>query len=300
MARALLIANPVAARTSPDVAETVSRVFRAAGWQIDIRETTSPEDSRTFARDAVTAGFDLVAVFGGDGTTMQAAASLVDTGVPLGLVPGGTGNVLAGNLRIPLGPVQAAELILRGRSRAIDLGRIERDDGPHYFAVACGAGADARVMGGTDPDTKRRLGIGGYFNTLFRVLPQIRSTRFAVTVDGVRIEAQAAVVLVLNCAEVIPPLVRIGPEARIDDGVLDVLFVSADSPWQAVRGVWRAMANVMFETGETGYLRYARGREITIEADPIEPVQFDGDLAGSTPVTAVVQPGALRVMAPEP
>ncbi|MCC7131047.1 MAG: hypothetical protein IT352_00280, partial [Gemmatimonadales bacterium] len=77
-------------------------------------------------------------------------------------------------------------------------------------------------------------------------------------------------------------------------------FVSADTPWEAVRGVWRAMANVMFETGETAYLRYARGREITIEADPIEPVQFDGDLAGSTPVTAVVQPGALRVMAPEP
>lgn len=299
MARAILIANPVAARTSPDVADTVRRMFKAAGWQIDVLETATPDDARRFAREGVGAGADVVAVFGGDGTTMQAAASLVGTEVTLGLVPGGTGNVLAGNLRIPIGPVQATELILRGRGRRIDLGRIERSGVPHYFAVACGAGADARVMGGTATASKRRLGIGGYFDTMFRVLPEIRSAPFAVTVDGERIETHAALVMVLNCGEMIPPLVRVRREALIDDGVLDVILIAADSPWQAMRGLWRTMANVAFETGETGYLRYARGREITIEAEPPEPVQFDGDAVGTTPVTAVVQPGALRVMAPE-
>ena len=299
MARCVLITNPVASRTSPDVADTVVRKFRAAGWSIDLLETRRPEDSRAFAAEAVAAGTDVVAVFGGDGTTMQAAAALVGTDVTLGLVPGGTGNVLAGNLRIPPRPVQAAELILRGRPRRIDLGRIERSDGFHYFGVACGAGADALVMGGTPTEAKRRYGIGGYFDALFKLIPAIRSTRFTVTVDGKPLSMEAATVMVLNCGELIPPVVRARREARPDDGIFDVIALAADSPWEAVRGVTRALANVVLETGETGYVRYARGREVTIEADPPEPVQFDGDLAGTTPVTAVIQPGVLRVVAPE-
>src|SRR5262245_5748825 len=149
MARAVLISNPVAARTHPAVAQAVSRVFRANGWGIDVRETDAPGDAHRFATEAVTGGTDVVAVFGGDGTTMQAARALVGSEVTLGLVPGGTGNVLAGNLRVPASPVAAAELIVRGNRRRIDLGRLEREDGLHYFGVACGAGADAKVMGGT-------------------------------------------------------------------------------------------------------------------------------------------------------
>jgi diacylglycerol kinase family enzyme len=89
---------------------------------------------------------EMVAVFGGDGTTMQAAGALVGTDVQLGLIPGGTGNLLAGNLRVPASPARAAEILLAGCERRLDLGRVERDDGIHYFAVACGAGYDARVM----------------------------------------------------------------------------------------------------------------------------------------------------------
>ncbi|MGE0441106.1 MAG: diacylglycerol kinase family protein [Gemmatimonadales bacterium] len=300
MARVLLISNPVAGRHDAEVADTVRRTFAAAGWQVDWRQTVGPRDANRFAADAVGAGVDVVAVLGGDGTTMQVAAALAGTNVTLGLLPGGTGNVLAGNLRIPPAPVPAAELILRGRSRVIDLGRIERDDGPHYFGVACGAGADARVMGGTDSEEKKRLGIGGYFNALFRVIPTIRSAWFKITVDGDVLEGRASLAMVLNCGEMIPPLVRVRREAVPDDGLFDVLAIAADTPWEVARGFWRALTNVFLDTGETAYLRYARGREVTIETDPVEPVQYDGDLAGTTPVTAVIQPHVLRVMAPEP
>jgi diacylglycerol kinase family enzyme len=201
---------------------------------------------------------------------------------------------------VPTGPVQATELILTGRSRPIDLGRIERTSGPQYFAVACGAGADARIMGGTRADSKRRFGIGGYLNTMLKVLPEIRSTRIRLTVDGELIDGEAAVVLILNCGELIPPLVRVRREAVPDDGLFDLIALAADTPWQVVRGVWRAIQNVMLGTGETGYLWYARGREITIETDPPQPVQFDGDPDGETPVTAVIQPGVIRIMAPQP
>ncbi len=299
MARVVLISNPIASRTTLELADTVLRTFRAGGWAADWLETVGPLDARRFAEEAVRGGADVVAVLGGDGTTIQAGAGLVGTGVPLGLIPGGTGNVLAGNLRIPPGPIQAAELILRGRSRPIDLGRLDRADGAHYFGVACGAGADARVMGGTPTDIKRRIGIGGYFSTLFEHLPTIRSSPFRITIDGETTESRAALVLVLNCGEIIPPFIRVSAAAVPDDGWFDVLVFGMDSPWQGIRGLVRVLANVALDTGETGYLRYGRGREITIEAASPQPVQFDGDVIGETPVTAIMQPSALQVMAPE-
>jgi diacylglycerol kinase (ATP) len=298
MARALLLMNPIATRTHPTAAAAVQAVFRKAGWQTDLVETVAPGDSYAFSRRAVEDGTDVIAVFGGDGTTMQVARALVGTDVTLGLVPGGTGNVLAGNLRIPMNPVRAAELLVRGRPRRIDLGRLERSDGIHYFGVACGAGADARIMGGTATHEKRRWGIGGYFATLFRQLPLIRSSDYAMEVDGKAIHFRAALAMVLNCGELIPPLVRVRREARPDDGLLDLLVVAADSPWQCARGVFRAIQNTYFGTGETPYLMYGQGREITIRTAAPEPVQYDGDVMGETPVTATVVPGALCVVAP--
>ena len=298
MARALLITNPVAARTKVGRTAAVSRVFRAARWQVDLAETVGPGDARRLAVLGVASGVDAVVVFGGDGTTMQAAAALIGTEVPLGLIPGGTGNLLAGNLRISSRPVLAAQTVTRGHCRRIDLGRLERADGVHYFAVGCGAGADARVMGETRAAAKRRWGLGGYVATLLKALPEIRSSRCEITVDGRRFEAPAAVTLVLNCGEVIPPVLRVGADVALDDGMLDLIALAADTPWQCIRGVWRVLQNVVLGTGPTAYLASARGCEITIVSEQVQPVQFDGDVAGTTPVTVTVAPGALRVMVP--
>ncbi|HEU4524908.1 MAG TPA: diacylglycerol kinase family protein, partial [Gemmatimonadales bacterium] len=101
MSRALLITNPAAARTQQRAVEAVMRVMRGAGWTAEVLATGGPGDARRIAEYGVSEGVDVVAVFGGDGTTMQAAAALVGTEVALGVIPGGTGNLLAGNLRIP-------------------------------------------------------------------------------------------------------------------------------------------------------------------------------------------------------
>lgn len=298
MARALLITNPAAARTTPGRSHAVHRVLMASGWRVDVAETAGPGDARHLAALGVVEGVDAVVVFGGDGTTMQAAAALAGTDVPLGLVPGGTGNILAGNLRIPSRPVPAAQLISRGRTRRIDLGRVERPDGTHYFAVACGAGADARVMGGTASTEKRRWGIGGYLATLARVIPEVRSTECTIAVDGRTFEAPATVALALNCPEMIPPVLKVMDRVALDDGVLDLLVLAADGPWQCARGLWRVIQNVVVGTGPTRYLTYARGSEIRIEADEVLPVQFDGDVAGTTPLAIQAVPRSLSVMVP--
>ena len=297
MARALLITNPVAARTNENTPRLVAHYLKSAGWTIDVAATTGPGDARELARQGVESGVDVVAVFAGDGTTMQAAASLVGTEVPLAFIPGGTGNLLAGNLRIPANPARAARILMAGRRRRIDLGRVVLPDDEHYFGVAVGAGVDAQVMGSTAAADKRRWGIGAYWASTFRALSGLRSTPCRITVDGEAFEVRAALVLIMNCGEMIPPLIRVRPEITVDDGLLDLVAVTADSAWEGIRGLGRVVLDgrrVLIR--ESSYLRYARGTRITVEPAEPMPVQFDGDPVGVTPFTAEVVPGSLVVM----
>lgn len=298
MPRVLLIANPAAARTRPHSVETVMRAFAAAGWRADVAATAGPGDARRLAAQGVADGAEVIAVLGGDGTTMQAAAALVGTDVPLGVIPGGTGNLLAGNLRIPTAPARAARVLVAARPKPFDLGCMERPDGLHYFAVACGAGYDARVMAGTLSHHKRRWGMAAYVATTLRLIGQIRSTPHVITIDGVEYDANAAMVLVANCGEVIPPWVRLGSGIRPDDGLLDVVVLRANNFSQSVRAVWDLLREAPDVDGLDTYVGYARGREIRVETDSPQPVQLDGEGGGETPFTAVVVPHAIRVLAP--
>jgi len=296
--RVLFITNPAAARTRPRSVDAVMRTLGSAGWDAELAATTGPGDARRLAAEGVASGMDVVAVFGGDGTTMQAAASLVGTGVSLGVIPGGTGNLLAGNLRIPAAPARAAQALVSARPRPFDLGRMERADGLHYFAVACGAGYDARVMAETASEQKRRWGMAAYVATTLRLMGELRSTDHVITIDGVDYDANAAMVLVANCGEVIPPYVRLGAGIRPDDGLLDVVVIRANNFGQSLRAVWDLLRMAPDVEGLDTYVGYARGREIRVVSDPVHPVQLDGEPGGATPFTATIVPRAITIMVP--
>jgi undecaprenyl-diphosphatase len=272
--------------------------LRGAGWEVEGHATSGPGDARRLAAYGVVEKVDVVAVFGGDGTTMQAAAALVGTDVVLGVIPGGTGNLLAGNLRIPASPSRAAKALVRATPRLFDLGRMERPAGPQYFAVACGAGYDARVMAGTLSQHKRRWGMAAYAATTLRLMSELRSTLHSITIDGVAYEANAAMVLVANCGEVIPPFVKLGPGIAPDDGLLDVVVVRADNLGQSLHAVWDLLRLAPGELGQNAYVSHIRARQVTVDTDSAQPVQLDGEPGGSTPFTATVVPGAIRIMTP--
>ena len=295
MPRALVIINPAAARTRAASVSAVMAALKAGGWEAEALATGGPGDARTLAEYGVRDEVDVVAVFGGDGTTMQAAAALVGTDVTLGVIPGGTGNLLAGNLRIPASPARAAEVIVRGRPKRFDLGRMERPGGMQYFAVACGAGYDARVMAGTASAMKHKWKFAAYVATTFRLLDELKVARHYITVDGVEYEAEAAMVLVANCGEVIPPFIRLRSGITPDDGMLDVIVLRATNVLESVRAIWH-LVRERPEQGE--FIRYGRGREVRVVTDPIEPVQLVGEPGGVTPFTATVVPGAIRIMVP--
>jgi undecaprenyl-diphosphatase len=297
MTRALVITNPAAARTAKGSVRDLLDTLKRAGWSVEDLATGGSGDARRMAEAAVREHLDVVVVFGGDGTTMQAASALVGTPVHLGIIPGGTGNLLAGNLRIPASPAAATRTLLGARVRCIDLGRMDRDDGVHYFAVACGAGYDARVMGETQRVQKRRWGMGAYVATTLRLLSQLKNLPFRIRVDGESFEAVGCMALVANCPEVIPPYVRLRRSISPEDGLLDALVVRADSLASSVHAAWDILREGRAAGGEDR-LWYRQGREITIECDTTQPVQLDGELGGESPFTVSVVPGALNILAP--
>jgi diacylglycerol kinase family enzyme len=274
----------------------VRETLRAGGWTVDLLATNGPRDARRFAEEARKEGVDVLVCYGGDGTAMQIAAAIQGTGIPLGLVPGGTGNLLVGNLRLPRKPADAARAILRGKPKLVDLGVVERADGSHYFAVAGGAGFDAVVMAATRAAAKQRWKVGAYWATTLATLPQVHSVPYRLTVDGQTHTAPAAVVLVANCGEMIPPLFRLGPKVAPDDGWLDVVAVRADGVFDGVL----ALLDILRQAGSgagTERIFKARGRVIKVEAvDAPRPVQLDGESAGETPFEARLLPGALAVL----
>ncbi|MGH7537418.1 MAG: diacylglycerol/lipid kinase family protein [Gemmatimonadales bacterium] len=294
MPRALLISNPAAARTDARAVTAVRETLRGAGWTVEVAATAASGDARRLAERGRVEGFDALLCYGGDGTAMQIAAAIVGSGIPLGLLPGGTGNVLAGNLRLPRNPIRAARAILRQVPLAIDLGAVERADGMHYFAVCCGAGFDATLMGRTNAASKRRWRRAAYVSQALAALPQVTSVRHRVTIDGTENCFDAAMVLVCNCADLMPPMLRLHPDIRPDDGVLDVVALRANGAWQSMSAFLELYRGARPSGGDRVW--FARGRAVRIEVETGSiPTQLDGELVGTTPIEANLLPHALRV-----
>lgn len=295
MRRALLIFNPAAARSEAEVLRAISRTLAAEGWDVEIAGTTRPGSAGELAQQAIEDGVDRIAVYGGDGTATDVFRGAVGHDVPVGLIPGGTGNLLAGNLRLPRDPVKAARVVAQGVPRRIDLGRVPREDGERYFAVACGTGVDAAVMAGATTKAKRRWGMGAYVAQTMRSLGDLKAVPHRITADRATIDTPATMVLVANCGEMMPPYVRIRDEVVLDDGVLDVVVVNAATVMQGLDVLWRALAG---RVQSSPYVRFVRARQVTVETEQPRPMQLDGETAGVTPFTAKVMPAAIRILVP--
>ena len=295
MKSVLLIYNPVAARTSISVLESIKRVFSSAGWQVTVADTRHVGDAEDLARNGVAEGADVVAVYGGDGTTIQAVGGMMGTGTPLGLLPGGTGNLLAGNLRLPRSPVKCAEVIVKGKPHPIDLGRLSIGGKERYFSVGCGAGFDAEIMTGTTEAAKKRFGMAAYVAKTLEVLGNLETVPHRITIDGDTRELDATCVLVVNCGEIIPPILKLKKDISLRDGLLDVVVLSPTGYMESLGVVWQMLSG---RANGQGQLQYAQGKVVEVETDRPQPVEMDGEGAGRTPFTAEAIPNGIEVYLP--
>lgn len=236
--------------------------------------------------------YDAVFTLGGDGTVMEVIGTLANRAVPIGVLPGGTGNLIARVLEIPLAIGDAVDALLDGDEAQIDLGSING----HRFAFAAGVGVDARMVETTSTALKGRFGVLAYFWTGGRAALKQERFRVRATVDGVVHERNAMMVMVANFGAVFRDLITLGPGIRQDDGLLDLCVFSPKGLRDSFRITWRLLRKD-FRTDPC--MLYTAGQRIRIETDPPRSVQADGDLVGMTPFDVVVEPLAAHVLVPQ-
>ena len=278
------------------VAET-RQLLEAAGWKVESRVVKRKSALRGHAADAVKAGVDVVVAVGGDGAVLQVVNSLAETKVALGIVPKGTGNLLAGNLGIPHQLDDAVKILVDGHHRRIDLGRVAVDGNDLYFAVACGVGFDARVMATTDTAQKRRIGKLAYVVAAMRQTQHVRDVSHELTLDGTRTRSKAAQVFIANFGAM-GTLIKPRREIQPDDGLLDVIVVRAPGPLRGVLAGLEALSQRDLGSTGGGHVFRTQAKEIRIETRRRRLVETDGSVIGSTPIVVSIRPAALTVIEP--
>jgi diacylglycerol kinase family enzyme len=271
------------------------------GWRAPVwLETTAEDPGRSQTRQALADGASEVIAFGGDGTARVVAEILARTGVPMGLLPAGTGNLLARNLGIPPNRLESSlHIALTGRDRTIDVGHVEIASGPdeeprqEAFLVMTGLGFDAEVMAGTDPHLKQRIGWVAY---VVAGAARLRGRRTPVTmqVDGGPLEQRRIRAIVVGNVGMLQGGIQLMPGAVPDDGWLDVVVVSPRS----ILG-WLSVTGAVITRRSHATVEHFRCRTIEIHAEKPLYAQLDGDPAGTAQVLkASVDPLALVIRVP--
>ncbi len=291
--RGLLIYNPTAGQRDRRAAmRRVAEGVRERGLELVNAPTNGPGHATEIVRSFLPTGLDVVAVCGGDGTISEAACGLAGSGVPLALLPGGTSNVLARELSIPLDLESATALLFDGVARPVRL--LLANERP--FLLWAGVGLDARIMGRTLPLLKRTLGRIGIFFTVAREFFRYEFPRLEVTVDGDRHEATFAVVC--HARRYAGDWI-IAPEAALDSEEMDVLLFEGRDRWKFF-SLFRQI-----QLGKSGHLarglaRTVRGRSVSIrslENYAIE-VQVDGDCILETPIRCRAAVETVSILVP--
>lgn len=237
--------------------------------------------------------YDAVFTLGGDGTAMEVVGALAGGVRPVGILPGGTGNLLARSLGIPLFVPRAVRALLAGEEAQIDLGVLT---GGRRFAFAAGVGIDASMIEGTPIWLKRRLGVLAYVLTAARAVLRREQFVLRATVDGETIERPASAAMVVNFGAVLQKLILLGPDIRQDDGMLDLCVFSPQTLRDALRVFWRLLRK---DFSSDPCVLYRSGRHFHIETDPVRAAQADGELLGCTPLDIEVQPLGARLLVPK-
>jgi diacylglycerol kinase (ATP) len=302
--RIAIVVNPTKVDL-PFARRTVAAICAEAGWaEPTWLLTTRADPGEVQAREAVRGGADVVCAFGGDGTVRVVGTALAGTGVPLGVLPAGTGNLLARNLGLPLDDLSAAiRVALSGRDMPVDVGRClldvtGEDEYPRQlsFLVMAGLGFDAAIMAGVEEAMKERLGYLAYVAAGAR---NLRGPRMRVRLkydDDEPITRRVRMVLAGNVGR-IGGGITLMPDARIDDGILDTVTLSP-------RGVvgWTAVAGRVLTRRRTDHrlVEHRRCQRLHITIDEPQPVQVDGDVVAEVrSIELFLDPLALIVRMPE-
>jgi YegS/Rv2252/BmrU family lipid kinase len=291
-----LIVNPAAGQPKP-ILRIVNDVLHKHDVDWNVSVTQKDGSGARLAQEAVQAGADLIAVYGGDGTVKDVINGLMDGGVPLAYLPGGTGNALAHELNIPMDLEKAVSLIIEGHTlRGIDVGKTVREsqpDQPGYFILRANVGLQTNIVQSATREEKDRFGNLAYLIAGLKSLADSNSKpeSFHITVDGEEIEAQGLTCMVANSASVGgPSSFRFAADVDPSDGILNVFVFDA-----SFGSILEALSSAM-NSERSSFSQHWQGREITVRDQ--RAVVLDGEDFGHAPIAVTVVPQAVRILVP--
>lgn len=296
----------------------VQTAEETAGWHPTLWFETSKEDpGEAVTREALDQGADVVMAAGGDGTVRAVSEALRGSGVPVALLPSGTGNLLARNLELTLDNLdESVSTAFTGTDRAIDLGvvEVEREDRRRerfVFLVMAGLGLDAQMIANTDPDLKKRVGWLAYVEAIAKSLGDKNRINVRYDIDGSGSRtSRVHTVMIGNCGS-LPGNILLLPDAAVDDGLFDIVALRPEGffGWVQIwiKIVWengvlrrsQAGRKIISLQKEVRTLRYLRGKEVVLRLEKAEEFELDGDAFGkAVAIRATVDHLALKVKVP--
>ena len=292
--KTFVVVNPVAGVSQPEqVREKIESALQAREIPFEIYETTGNDNFRQIIRNAIQQGFKLVIAAGGDGTLSGVVDGLVDTQIPLLILPTGTWNALAQALDIPLQIDAALELLFQEhRIRTIDAIEVNQS----YYVLSVSAGVGARTMEGVKREEKRRFGRLADLRSAIVHALEFRSYNFEVKIDGKFTKFRASELMVANSSILGLKILRLDPDIRMDDGKLNVCRIYANSISEYLR-----LAASMLRGDQQhrwNLLCVEALQEVEIHCREKLPVQGDGELIGKLPVTVKIHPKAIQIVTP--
>lgn len=287
-----------------------------AGWGTTLWfETTEDDPGQGPARQAVDANVSMVIAAGGDGTVRAVCEELKGSGIPIALLPSGTGNLLARNLDLTLDDLEhSINAAYTGENRKIDLGMvsIRREDDSvtdHAYVVMAGLGLDAKMLANTDSELKDKIGWPAYVQAIAKALRDKNRLRMRYKLDEHQARSvRAHTIIIGNCGS-LQANVMLLPEAAVDDGLLDIIILRPEGfiGWVQVlvKIVWengvlrRTKLGRAMMTKEVQALHYVKGRELSVRLSRPEGVELDGDTFGeAVALKTWVEPAGLTVRVP--
>jgi YegS/Rv2252/BmrU family lipid kinase len=297
--KVFVVFNPKAGKEDQgdEIRAALASHFTPPHWTSEIYETTGKEDEDVAAicRAACARGASLVISAGGDGTLVGVGNGLVNSPVPLGILPLGTGNDLARILLIPLKLEEAMDLLVSDHD-VIEVDALKV--GERHFFSNVSVGISPEVMNDTSSAEKKQLGRLAYIISMIKRSSIFQLQRYTLTLDGRPWSIRAAEVMVSNTTLLVKPPAVFGPPETLDDGQLEVYLVMAQTVGDYMRLVWDLFRRPGQSAAKLSHL--AATHTIRIEADHSHLVQADGEVIGHTPVDVRLVPKAIHVIMPKP
>jgi diacylglycerol kinase (ATP) len=296
--KALILVNPVsgggrARRVMPEVAAYLQQ----QGFAAEIAESSSGADLEKRAGEGVCAGFEPIVTAGGDGAVQHVARGTLGLGAKLGILPLGGGNDVARALGVPSDPIDAARTLIRGTPRAMDVVRVRLADSKETLYLGGGGmGLDADAGKWANGPFRKLPGAARYIAGALWALKSFRPFRVAVTLED-QAEFWSEPLLIASVANT-PHYgggVTLAPDARIDDGLLDVVLIRRMSLGRLLELIPVALGSGRI--GSPDVERHRAGR-IRLRAERAMDFHGDGEILGDAPVELESLPGAIRVLVP--